>query len=701
MATLCDALELETVSKTGHVGPGPQTVVSAARVFSRSGPSHPKRPPKSKQSHEEIRCQTMAAIFHELDHHILSLSPTPITPMSQKKINTLAQDFPSPLPTPTVLSFSAEDIEACSSTVITPQRPEPRQTGLDYLPCELPPGTRFSAAPLDTVFQTHLEMRSRHKWTVLSDEVGYLLGGAQPELPAEQRAAALQQLTQWLGDKRQANTHLRMENKVSELLSVACAFDPRDPILARQCILVLLHIVRDPSNHLFVGVEVWSTFLRVLQEASATRGRGTERSTSESCARNAVQRQMSRPAKACRLKRKRSFWGMIAEGPCVPASNAVACGDTELQCLALAGLAEGLVTRSQAIVAQEGEAGLTNTSGWQLHNHAHQFAYWFAGKGGYDVLCESLQRCLRIWKEEPAAESEGASAGAHRLALACLHLLELLTCHASSTQPSAPSSLGDTTRSTGQCPQVPRRLFHTLVDMLAALAPHTGCAPQARMGGPVVEILRVVINMCALDVHGPPSGPCGSPLKERPWRLKPLLESGFAFLVSACHGEDVDVINCCLCLFTNIAEQDPLVRHELSQLTARGEGLIPFLVRLFNTRLACGTTADNIVASYTALLLGCLTIDHPGNRDAVCRALTVGTAGDAAPDRPRPRGRRASRVRQPAPVAESPMVHILVVLQEFLLFQSKARVLTHSTLRGLHRVMTAVATANQISWRQS
>ena len=44
--------------------------------------------------------------------------------------------------------------------------------------------------------------------------------------------------------------------QVSELLSVACAFDPKDPILAMQCMPLLLHIVQDPSNHLFVGEEV-------------------------------------------------------------------------------------------------------------------------------------------------------------------------------------------------------------------------------------------------------------------------------------------------------------------------------------------------------------------------------------------------------------------------------------------------------------
>ena len=80
----------------------------------------------------------MAAIFRELDHQPLSLTPTPITPVSQKKINTLTRDFRSPLPTPTVLSFSTEDDEACSSTFVATQRPALGLTGIRLDPSQCP-----------------------------------------------------------------------------------------------------------------------------------------------------------------------------------------------------------------------------------------------------------------------------------------------------------------------------------------------------------------------------------------------------------------------------------------------------------------------------------------------------------------------------------------------------------------------------------
>jgi len=109
-------------------------------------------------------------------------------------------------------------------------------------------------------------------------------------------------------------------------------------------------------------------------------------------------------------------------------------------------------------------------------------------------------------------------------------------------------------------------------------------------------------------------------------------------------------------------------------------GLIGLLATHFERRLAEGTTAGNIVVGYVAQALGCLTIGNPTNRAAVAHALAHAPRAAGRDDDP----------AAPLPTPQCAMEGLVGVLQQFLLFQSKANVLTHSALRGLHEVITHV-----------
>ena len=356
--------------------------------------------------------------------------------------------------------------------------------------------------------------------------------------------------------------------------------------------------------------------------------------------------------------------------PCPSAPQAAS-----LECLALTGLIGAMISRNRLAVFSEavsrrGPDAAPGAAAWGCRSRA--FLQWFAADGGYVVLHRLLDHRTAAWARAPPDGDEAA-------ATLALELLELLTCHDGSAPgadgPAAPGS-------------IPAFLFGTLVEALVALAParRWGRACPPHPSPPLAaDLMRVIINLCALHVQRPAAlrpaqgDAPGTALPEP--SLRALLTACCAVLAGACaeleagtNADVVDLVNCCLCLLINVTERDARVRRLAAATECRGAPLIPFLARVFGAQLEGGTTSGNIVAAYTALLLGCLTVRHGENRDAVREAL---------------------RARLP-PDAGCPMVRLVVVLQEFLLFQSDAHVLTHSTLRGLHAVITELVEANGI-----
>ena len=198
--------------------------------------------------------------------------------------------------------------QARRSPLIVPQAPCGDGSTPDY--CHDP-----LAMPLEEAFQTDLELQTSHQRTVVLDELDYLLEGARPHWPPQQRVPCLQRLHEWLGADRHADAIMRTEHRAPLVLQAAAAFDPQNPALARPCLLLLLHVVGDPRNHGLVGEEVWGAFLQVLATSPAC---GLPGGSPYKLPLAKRARSPGANESAGGLKRKRSFLG----GASVAASKA-------------------------------------------------------------------------------------------------------------------------------------------------------------------------------------------------------------------------------------------------------------------------------------------------------------------------------------------------------------------------------------------
>jgi hypothetical protein len=301
---------------------------------------------------------------------------------------------------------------------------------------------------------------------------------------------------------------------------------------------------------------------------------------------------------------------------------------------------------------------------------AARFQQWFADNGGYETMGTVVLQAQENWDNKRPARNPN-------LVLKVLQLLEVLTCH---RDQEGPKIGGGTTNANGT-----RRISVNVLDVLvsalqtASTDRQSGCsAVGGGASGPMItRMLHIIINLCAHGVcHAGTS------------KVKPMLHACWATLVHECDAPDpdTDIINCCLCLLINVTETRADMRQVVSELRLDEVKIIPFLVQSFEEQAAKETTGGNIVASYMAQLLGCLTISHEMNRRLVRQEL----------------GKYADHTVDPGdPNHGNPMVRLVAVLQEFLLFQSEAGVLTHATLVGLHHVLTHLMKENHISLPES
>eukprot|EP00667_Euglena_gracilis_P005393 EG_transcript_5432 len=624
----------------------------------------------------------MGELFSQLERRGSLPGPIllPMSPLPLPAAPCAVSPTPTPPPGPPSLATLPSSVPPTSSSSVSSPSPAPAPASpIAFATSEVADPTPFLTVPdphpslppleaVDLTFSTHLQLGLQHQRVVANDELAYLLDGASPKWPSAARIPALHSLRQWLAGA-EATAHVRAESQLPALLRAAAEFDPADRPLAAACLGVLVAVATDPSNHHAIDAAVWHAFLSVLSPRPApltstlptddfsevfsmdSSGTDDEPAAKRRCATN--------------LCRKRTFLRSLQP----IASQRNSCGDfpvdEEVECLALTGLIGSLI----ALSGDSGSAVDQDAGPPRWVATAPALRAWLRAANGPAVLQRRLSKHVQRW-------ATAAAVGADRPAALLLRLLELLTC-------AAPEADGGDAEDAGWREAL-RDLLPPLVDALAVLGPEVSpgppvprpgtkrgraLLPQVGRGTPAppsmvaamqARVLRVAINVCALCSQRPPSGTT----------LRGLIDTTAALLPST---SDVDVLTCGLCLLVNVTEWDGIART----LAGAAPGLVPFVAAEFRRRLAPGTTGGNIVAAYCALLLGCLTIDHPANLSAVIAALQPGAAS----------GRRP---------AAHPMVPVVAVLQEFVLFQSRAEVLTQSALQGLHHVITAVVEANAL-----
>jgi hypothetical protein len=87
---------------------------------------------------------------------------------------------------------------------------------------------------------------------------------------------------------------------------------------------------------------------------------------------------------------------------------------------------------------------------------------------------------------------------------------------------------------------------------------------------------------------------------------------------------------------------------------------------------------SNVAAGYYATLLGMVSLASQESRVSVKHAL----------------GWRGSRLASPGSQGDNPLKYVVAILQEFVLFQSSAGILTQEALVGIHRLLQSLLEAN-------
>jgi len=483
-------------------------------------------------------------------------------------------------------------------------------------------------------FPTSLDLHSQRQ-NAVSDELEYLLDGAAAGRPSAARTAALTALLARCSSKKDLSL-LRSAGWLRDIVRVATTFAPRDPEAA-GCLKILTAVAADPMTSTWVGPDAWAAMLAVLDPSTRSDSAACNVAAGPGPCSNGdppAKRAKTIPALETQRTKRLLASPPPRAGPSTPRDSTVAPCETEtVEALALHALL--------AIISSEEPDPAAEASPSQLSSDAGAFRGWMVEVDGLRVLANLVERHT---KNPPS------TGGGETPLILALRLLEALTCPAPEDLP---------------LPSV-AEVCNALPPLVAAFAQAVGKSGnrkgahrrQIRASPPVqLSLLRVLVNVTAsLARTQPPRGA--------------LLSNLLATTTSLLSSPDCDVLNCSLGLLVNLTEWDGVAR------TIAGKGpLIPAVARVFRTHLAPGTTAGNVTASYAALLLGCLTIDHPTNRTAVLAAL-------------RSRG---------TPIKGNPAVRLVIVLQQFLLFQSEERLLAPSTLRGLHHVITELVAANDIA----
>eukprot|EP00667_Euglena_gracilis_P004531 EG_transcript_4553 len=497
----------------------------------------------------------------------------------------------------------------------------------------------------DDLFLTELEHSTARRLQLAADELDFLLQGAGPQVAPGRREAALRDLLQWLQGTDHAGAHLRALGRLGDVTRAACHWTA-DHHRSGVGLAVLQHVVADPLNrhHVSDHPEIWDTFWLVL-EAAVQPGPAEKQPVDKDA------EEVGRP-----LKRKRSFLqapkasGPGAHPPPTTDCNGVtvvAEDDPGVQ--ALQGLTAVLLSISNADIEAEARASPALGPPTPASPAGRRLQRWFLQRDGYALLCRVL------------ATAGGPTCPRLRKALEFLELM--------SSTPAEADLAG------GGLPP----LVEALLDLLEA----PRLAALASAAGPsTVDVLQILLNLCAQG-FARPSGENSAPDDMRAGTTLRLMRLCCRYLAAelATEAGDTDLVHYCLCLLANLTERQPHARREAAALPCGAGPLIPFLVRHFDAALGAGTTAGNVLAGYLAHLLGCLTIQNDDNRSSVrAELLQCETEADPSND----------------PNAGNPMVRLVLVLQQFLLFQSAAHVLTHSTLVGVHYVLTQLVTENGI-----
>uniref|UniRef100_A0A7S1J3F1 Uncharacterized protein n=1 Tax=Eutreptiella gymnastica TaxID=73025 RepID=A0A7S1J3F1_9EUGL len=631
----------------------------------------------------------MADLFRDLDHtgqHAdAGLPRASVTQVIGKGVHSMATTVnrPNNLSTSTKACSSNATIMKTIQGAGHLQPTESERSCFDTLD-ESPKSP--SLVDKDSLFQSGLDRNTNYKRTALTDELDFILEGTHPHVCTEQRVDALLKLLEWLTSQRHVSHQLRVENKLHQVIQAACNFDVEDEQLCSHSLLVLLCVMKDPMNHHFISEDTgtWFAFLNVLK-AKVLDCIAMSRSSSFSGSDIADNQSTTRG-----LKRRRSF--MEGRSPTKQKAmdttsnsqlslfrrfvNMESLADAKAECLAFTGLTTILLSGNKIAhnAALDPEYALeqfrSNGSAWTASG---RFAPWFVANNGCEAIRSIVEKALHYWQKSKPASNQ-------RMLLKTLQFFELLTCSLAAPGQDNVSCVDDV---------IATGVVDTMVQALQQLVADRGASRSiatAADGSPIlIRLLRIIINICACRLQQQQQQQCEKPVGVPLLNTISLLEASYGCLVHECGQteSDMDIVNCCLCLLINMAEGKVPTRQQVSELQLDGVGIIPFLVREFESRLSKETAADNVVASYIAQLLGCLAVGHNYNRKCIQAELERYADRDEA-------------VSPTDPNHGNPMVKLVAVLQEFLMFQSDAKVLTHSTLVGLHWVLTGLIEENHI-----
>eukprot|EP00668_Euglena_longa_P012459 GGOE01014911.1.p1 GENE.GGOE01014911.1~~GGOE01014911.1.p1 ORF type:complete len:668 (+),score=196.20 GGOE01014911.1:203-2005(+) len=512
----------------------------------------------------------------------------------------------------------------------------------------------------DDLFLTELEQNSARRLHLVADELDFILEGTGPQVATSRREAAMQELLKWLQGTEQACTHLRALSRLNDVFRTACQWT-LDHRLSCLGLSILQHVVQDPLNCLSDNVQIWDSFRHVLEAAIQE---GAHQPVGERAPDKDAEDGSGRL-----LKRKRSFLAVKAPNHgCRPPGDACAATTTtdDAGCLALSGLVSILLGLGKE--EPEAEALLSPVAMGQRTAIA-QFRRWFLQHDGYGLLHAVLQRAMAPHRTPPAASLSSPRLQKALEFLALISSTPIVVEHLATNEPGGPRD------------SVSPPLVAVLVDLLEILQ-RPGHTDPSATGPAALDVLQILLNLCAQGFAMPWETLAVDDVRAvTTVRLMRCCCSRMATELDAGAG-DRDLVHHCLCLLANLTERQPFARREAAALQCGDRPLIPFLVQQFEAALAEGTTAGNVLAGYLAHLLGCLTIQNDANRRSAWEELLRSDIEAGAIEDTN---------------AGNPMVRLVGVLQQFLLFQSEAHVLAQSTLVGVHYVLTQLVAENGIA----